>query len=232
MYHVEADLIGIYRDQEITLVSQRRHPIYLITYPLWGLWRDLLDVPFTALNRTGYGTVGEAEGGADSLVPTTWFMAIAGGVLVFALGWGVNILAGLVISALGLLVAFVVAFLGYFAYGYVGHPVQTALLRSGVDHAYIKPGVNESEVVAVSTWAGIDREVRRIRAYAFFPNWRYGVHRIEMQGEPEDVVIWAVERLVITELMPETDSRSDLRSRIQPVRIEETESSPEPSEGP
>lgn len=158
------------------------------TYVVWGLPRDLLDVPFTTLNRLGIGTYFTTEGCAPGKRNAMGSMvviggaAITGGIVGYAQGWGaagphiwqrsiytnVYAVGGIAVGAgAGLAVTG--------AYGGVVVPIQTALLRSGFDTEYLKGNHARLDVHDAWTEAAVAAYERHERSLAYFPNWRYGV---------------------------------------------------------
>lgn len=158
------------------------------TYVVWGLPRDVLDVPFTTLNRLGIGTYFTTEGcargkrnavGSKVVVAAS---AITGGVVGFAQGWGAagphfwqrSIYTQLgSVAGLGLGAGAGLAATG--AYGVIVVPLQTALLRSGFDDEFLKSNHARLDVHDAWTEANVAAYARHERSLAYFPNWRYGV---------------------------------------------------------
>lgn len=158
------------------------------TYVVWGLPRDVLDVPFTTLNRLGIGTYFTTEGcarGKRNAVGSKVVVAaaaITGAVVGFAEGWGAagshfwqrSIYTQLgSVAGLGLGAGAGLAATG--AYGVVVVPLQTALLRSGFDDEFLKSNHARLDVHDAWTEANVAAYARHERSLAYFPNWRYGV---------------------------------------------------------
>lgn len=158
------------------------------SYVVWGFPRDLLDVPFTTLNRLGIGTYFKTEGSAEgkwNAVGSKGVVvaaAITGGVVGFAQGWGaagphfwqraVYTQYG---SYLGVGVGAAAGLAVTGAYGVVVVPIQTALLRSGFDDEYLKGNHARLDIHDAWTEGTVAAYERHERSLAYFPNWRYGV---------------------------------------------------------
>lgn len=158
------------------------------SYVVWGFPRDLLDVPFTTLNRLGIGTYFTTEGcargkwnaaGSKVVVVAS---AITGGVVGFAEGWGAagpHIWQRSIYTQLGAFAGMALGagagFAATGAYGVVVVPIQTALLRSGFDDEYLKSNHARLDVHDAWTEAAVAAYERHERSLAYFPNWRYGV---------------------------------------------------------
>ncbi|MBK6939558.1 MAG: hypothetical protein IPH13_05015 [Planctomycetes bacterium] len=158
------------------------------TYVVWGLPRDLLDVPFTTLNRLGIGTYFTTFGceqgsknarGSEAVIIAA---AVTGGIVGFAQGWGAagphffqRAVYTQYYSYFGAAVGAAAGFAATGAYGAAVIPLETALLRSGFDDAYLKGNHARLDVHAAWTEATVAAYERHERSLAYFPNWRYGV---------------------------------------------------------
>ncbi len=177
-----------------------------ITYPLWGLPRDVLDLPFTALTRGGLSL--EAFG--DSMKHSNRFAVadvvvygslVAGFVVGLDKGWhhgDSNLLVrsayadyfalvdGLVGGAVGLGVVAV------YEFGVV--PVQTVLLRSGVDHQYFK---HDPMVLVLGPTGSLSALEENDRSICYFPNWKYLAAETTHERDPETMIAWYVDSIEI-----------------------------------
>ena len=182
----------VVRWRETPDVTESPSVVAAWTYPLWGLPRDLADAPFTGLNRLGLGTgIRYAIAGNEPTVErepvTPHLFATAGTVAGIALGfaWGAGIADPHFFQVL--FYADAGAFAGGAAgaaaglvseslLGLVLPPIQTALLRSGVDRDPWK-GTPPEVVVEAGRWTedAIRTYERFDRGLCYFPNWRYVV---------------------------------------------------------
>lgn len=157
-----------------------------ITYPLWGLPRDLLDAPLTGLNRLGLGRLVkpdedahiEREPLASGLVTLG---ALTGGAWGFAWGLaeaGPHLLQILffieVGGAGGAAAGGIAGAVTDVLLGVTLPPLQTWLLRTGVDGDPWK-GDTPEVLVPRTGWdddalAAWDRQQRSL---GYFPNWRF-----------------------------------------------------------
>lgn len=140
-----------------TINYERRSPLLTASYPLWGLPRDLLDVPFTMARRLGYGDSLEP----GDLDPTDhYFMAGAGiGGATAAVLWALS-----AVSPPGAaIVVAVFAGSGAMALGMHFAPLVTEpvgglgrLIGDRIERPLLRAGVHSTD---------------------YFPNWRFVVHR-------------------------------------------------------
>lgn len=173
------------------------------TYVVWGSWRDLLDVPFTALTRAGLSTarIGDSEPNASNTLVLGG--AAAGAMIGAYKGYkhaddhfleqgfyaGAGSLAGAAIGA-----AAAVVFTGVFEFVLV--PVATGLFRYPADSDFIKHEVN---AVPVTGDDALDLAAydATLRSRCYFPNWRYGVRRVQLVPAERSRSIWIVTELAI-----------------------------------
>ncbi len=149
------------------------------SYPIWGLPRDVIDVPFTGLNRIGLGSflsrddtgrryvkvsfvIGQGIGGAVGIA--VWMEHGYWAAILPSYAWWFGSFLGLITLDLG--------------YGYVVNPLQVALLRTGVDTRFVK---RADHLPADDPDAGTAEE--RERSRSFFPNWRYLVWRAAPEAD-------------------------------------------------
>jgi len=163
------------------------------TYPIWGLPRDLIDVPFTWLNHLGYGNYGIINLGAqiksksevedyelgeskyseprDKFADIRSVTAIMVG---YFKGWyvsGFPVTFRNLYSLKPFLYGIAYGAMGLLlavesedVYGFAINPLQTILLRSGADKKLLKD-LDDLEFRK-------DEEETK-RSFAFFPNWKY-----------------------------------------------------------
>lgn len=140
------------------------------TYPLWGLPRDLVDIPLTAINRTGFGTF--TARGSKTFLKGSFISGVLVGGYVGITTW---IEAGYWEALVAQWAPFAAVTGGLIGadllYGFVVNPLQVALLRTGVDDHYWKIGDHQEG----EGEEAIDTEGRE-RSRSFFPNWNYLVH--------------------------------------------------------
>lgn len=168
------------------------------SYPLWGLPRDLLDLPFTALGRAGFGRLAFLHEKTDRPSGAAATYAVAGltgaiwgavwgfhqsghhfmksGLYTYLGGFGGAALGVGVVGAVDVALAFVV------------RPLEVLLLRSGADDVYFK--LEQPRVDHAGEWTAeaLSRYDRFERSNAWFPNWRYLAHgrSLEAPGSAPD----------------------------------------------
>jgi len=155
----------------------------MATYLLWGLPRDLVDLPLTFLNRTGMSVEraldkNDVSSGRIVVLGTAIVLAVAGALdgwahanshfyeqVFYADAFGV-IYAGVGYVAGVALVA---------GFEFVVVPVQTAVLRTGLDHTYWK--FDATRVELKDTDDALTVLVAHERSTCYFPNWQLGARR-------------------------------------------------------
>lgn len=140
-----------------SISSELRSVPLLLLYPIWGLPRDLVDVPMTGLRRLGFADdTGISD--TDPATPIILFTgasigAVAGATLVIlcvsptAVAIPLAVVAGAAGGVLGLVAGMNVSFVAGDVGRFLADNVQVPLLRSGID------------------------------SEDYFPNWKFGVHR-------------------------------------------------------
>ncbi len=171
-----------------------------VTYPLWGFWRDLLDTPFTLLNRGGL----QVERLGDNQINAANGLVMGGAAVGAALGAREGfrrgdgafedffyVGAGSFVGAVG---GAVVGGIVAGVWEYVVTPIETVLFRCPLDLDLIK-----SEAYAVQTPAdqGVDLEAydKRLRSLSYFPNWRFGVRGHSLSASDRTRPVWIVEAM-------------------------------------
>lgn len=189
------------------------------TYLVVGFPRDLLDVPFTTLNRLGFASFGNESDGYDdgrqsSASATLFTTAYWGGVWYgaihgiraagphlakkFAYATGYGVWHGLVVG--GATAAGLLAYVG------IAVPSQTALLRAPYDDRYLKA---KRPIVALEgdwTAESVANWERDERSYAYFPNWRFGVRgerRVLPTANDNRIHVWVVRSLALEDVSPQ-----------------------------
>jgi hypothetical protein len=184
------------------LVGEDPGPFAMATYPIWGLWRDLLDAPFTAFNRAGLTTARLGDNDVNAANALVIGGAAAGAMLgaregfrrgdsffedAFYVGAG-SVVGGFAGAMVGVIVAGV--------WEWIVVPIETAIFRFPFDHDFIK---REPYAVPVPVGEGIDLDLytERHRSKAYFPNWRFGARGDEFLPSDRARPIWIVEHLGI-----------------------------------
>ncbi|MFG0316009.1 MAG: hypothetical protein ACF8XB_01955 [Planctomycetota bacterium JB042] len=191
--------------------TRARSPWLTATYPLWGLPRDLIDAPLTALNRFGLGKIYGGRTFDEPLPPVVGLYAAAGiAGAIWGVGWGFHeaghhYLQSYLYATGGLLVGVAVGAGGVLAldaaWGAVVNPLQVALLRTGIDDEYVKTADPVLRLGDRWTDADVRRHDALLRTHAWFPNWNYVVHERTLFVPPADdgVPVRTVERIEVVE---------------------------------
>lgn len=184
------------------LVGEDRGTFAMVSYPIWGLWRDLLDAPFTMFNRAGLTTARLGDNDMNAANALVVGGAAAGAMLgaregfrrgdgpfedAFYVGAG-SVVGGFAGAVVGVLVAGV--------WEWIVVPIETAIFRFPFDSDFIK---REPYAVGVPVAEGIDLDLytERFRSKAYFPNWRFGVRGDAFLPSERARPIWIVEHLGI-----------------------------------
>lgn len=172
-----------------------------ISYPLWGFWRDLLDAPFTMLNRAGLTTARLGDNQPNAANALVIGGAAVGGAIGFKEGFDhgdsgmlekgfYGGLGGVAGAVGGALLAVPVAG----AYEWIVVPIQTALFRTAIDVDFVKrePYAVQSVGDASADAAAYDE---RLRSFSYFPNWRFVVQGETAVPSPRSIQIWVVDAI-------------------------------------
>lgn len=174
----------------------------MVTYPLWGFWRDLLDTPFNALNRAGLTTARLGDNQMNAANALVLGGAAAGAMFGvregFRRGDGMfedafYVGAGSVVGgAFGAVVGGIVAGV----WEWIVVPIETAIFRFPFDSDFIK---REPYAVGVPVGEGVNLEAydEQLRSKSYFPNWRFGVRGDSLYSSERSRPIWIVEHLGI-----------------------------------
>lgn len=175
-------------DLEMAEFEMPAHPVATRTvrgdgwtwaYPLYGLPRDLVDLPFTLLRRAEFGRLDVKLNKRPLVQSFVMGVTVAGIVIGVTHGyhaadhsfWKALLyvdLYGLLGAGGGVLVG-----LGVDAAFVPLNGIETALLRSGIDDDYWKMGPRFRVPEAGSTNGDLAADERMLRSDAFFPNWQY-----------------------------------------------------------
>lgn len=144
----------------------RTRTVGLMLYPVYGAWRDLLDIPFSAINRLGIGTTFPPRL-TRGMMGRKWYLTPLRCVF-----------SPLTLPTL----------VGCVGYGYGVVPVQVALLRSGADGEYVKWQDRVTTDLGDGGWSdkALAQAEELDRSLGFFPNWKYLAHRRSFQPGRRD----------------------------------------------
>ena len=136
---------------------QTRSAARLMTYPVWGLPRDLIDLPFTGARRLGF-----ADGGGPDDEDPARKIAVNGAAGVGLIAAPTLVILAVSPVAVAIPLAFVAMPVGMIAGGIVG---------LWVTNSFVSVGRGTSDLLQVPLLrGGIDSE-------DWFPNWKFGAMR-------------------------------------------------------
>jgi len=181
-------------------VEERSRATWLaVTYPLWGLPRDLVDAPLTGLNRFGLGKIYDGQLFEEPLPPVIGLYGASSVVgLIVGAGWGFHeaghhYMQAYLYSTGGFIAGGALGFGAVAAldaaWGAIVNPLQVGLLRTGVDGEYVKTTSPRIEIDGEWSEADIRQYDTLLRSHAIFPNWKYVVNERTVSAPTgEDVV--------------------------------------------